>query len=59
MTRGNVGEVQHQWGFEGVVWVSCGGNGSPFFQIACRVERGGFGASEWGRGALLLLGCGG
>ena len=30
-----------------------------FFQIACRVERGGFGASEWGRGALLLLGCGG
>ena len=32
-----------------------GGNGSPFLdQIALRVVRGVFGASEWGRGAVLL-----
>ena len=60
MMRGDVGQVQHQWGFAGVVWGGVRGKRIGVLdQIALRVERGGFGASECGRVAPRLLGCGG
>ena len=52
-------EVQQQWGFEWLVGVAEGETDRRFCQIACRVRRGGFGASEWGRGALRLQKFGG
>ena len=44
MTRGNVGEVQHQWGFEGVVWVGAGKTDRRFCPSSVSRREGRF----WG-----------